>query len=494
MSRWQTEFEQHPFQVDWKALLAEAPALTVDDQTVLTSVEELARLKRVVEYLRSAIESLDHELIPKSIWDNFQGQCSACLQQVQQYKSNRNMAHLQAANQHLDNLLSYVKPYLILPEAAIKVLADSAIAYRSQLEQSVKDFLEKSIASASEISTQSRNSKKLLDALLQSKSRIDSLVLELIEGTPENASIQAAVKAVKQTIDEHAAAIVELHKKLLVDLPDAPAISTRLETAKKEILASHTQIQELLITTKEQLSNLGLFHTKIFGAKDPDGKVSGGLEQEIDTRIRQIDKLETDQIQKYQTLFEKIESLLPGATSAGLARAYKELRRSFAAPIRKNTQLFYSAVGLMPVVALVTSTQSFSLWPFSWEIVSYPDVPAILKAMLLKLPFIAPLVWLAVFASIRRSQYERLQQEYAHKEALAKSYESYRKQLEALLVTDAEPLQKELIAKAIEAISFNASATLDGKHHDKMPLEHALETIAGEKGQSLIERLRKLMG
>lgn len=71
--------------------------------------------------------------------------------------------------------------------------------------------------------------------------------------------------------------------------------------------------------------------------------------------------------------------------------------------------------------------------------------------------------------------------------------ESYKKQLEALLKDESEPLQKELISKAIEAISYNASQTLDGKHRDKMPLEHALDVLASEKGQSLLDRLRKLL-
>ncbi len=129
----------------------------------------------------------------------------------------------------------------------------------------------------------------------------------------------------------------------------------------------------------------------------------------------------------------------------------------------------------------------------TWTIIKYDNTEAILKAMLMKLPFMAPLIWIAVFASIRRSQYERLQQEYAHKEAFAKSYESYKKQLESLTGTDVESLQKELIAKAIDAIAFNASSTLDGRHRDKMPLEHALELLSDEKNQSFLDRFRKLL-
>jgi hypothetical protein len=145
----------------------------------------------------------------------------------------------------------------------------------------------------------------------------------------------------------------------------------------------------------------------------------------------------------------------------------------------------------MLAIAFLTSIQSASLSPLSISFVSHETLEAGAKSMLLKLPVMAPLIWLAVFASIRRSQYERLQQEYAHKEALAKSYQSYKKQLEDLLTTERESLQKDLINKAIEAIAYNASQTLDGKHRDKMPLEHALDVLSSEKGQSFLDRLRK---
>jgi hypothetical protein len=234
-------------------------------------------------------------------------------------------------------------------------------------------------------------------------------------------------------------------------------------------------------------------YANIFGEKDATGKINGGLKLELLNRTKQIDSLEREQTSKYQALFEKIEGLLPGATSAGLARAYEARRRSFAIPIKNNTYLFYAAITLMPVVAFVTSIESFSLWPFIITFIDHKTVEGILKAMLMKLPFIGPLIWLAVFASICRSQYERLKEEYAHKEALAKSYESYKKQLEVLASTDAEPLQKKLIEKAISAIAYNASKTLDGKHRDKMPLEYALDVLGGKKGQSFLECLSKFL-
>ena len=223
MSRWQTEFEQHPFQENWRNLLEEVPQLSVDDQTVLTNVQELARLKKVVEYLREAIASIDVELVPKSVWDSFQGQCSPCRQEVSNYKSNRNIGHLQNANQHLDNLLSYVRPYLILPESVIKVLGAAAHAYRSQMELSVTSFQQQVSSAAQEIETDRTASKNLTTEIQKSKAAVDALVFDLIEGSEEKKSIKSAIESTKVTIEQKADAIDSLHKAMLVDAPEEVA-------------------------------------------------------------------------------------------------------------------------------------------------------------------------------------------------------------------------------------------------------------------------------
>ena len=491
MSRWQTEFEQHPFQEKWRLLLEEIPSLSVDDQTVLTAVQELARVKKVIEYLREAIASIDVELVPKSVWDNFNGQCSPCLQEVVNYKSNRNVTHLQNTNQHLDNLLSYVKPYLILPESVIKVIGAAAQAYRAQMEISVATFQQQVAGAAKSIEVNRVASNNLIEATQKNKVAVDAIVIELIDGNDQKKSIKSSIESLKVLIEKQAAEIANLHKAMLIDAPDAVSIKAKVDQASAAITDAEQKINDLLKLTQKDVGDLDEFHKKIFGSFDSEGKPVGGLKLELDARVTQIDNLETAQLKKYNALYEKIEKLLPGATSAGLARAYEVQRRSFSIPIKNSTRLFYVAVVLMPIVAFLTSIQSVGLWSISF--VNHETFEAILKSMLVKFPFVAPLIWLAVFASIRRSQYERLQQEYAHKEAFAKSYESYKKQLETLLKAEGETLQRELISKAIEAIAYNASQTLDGKHRDKMPLEHALDVLASEKGQSILERLRKLL-
>jgi hypothetical protein len=493
MSRWQTEFEQHQFQINWLALQNEAEGLVADDPSVLTVVQEVARLKKVIVYLRKAIESLDVELVPSGVWDNFHGQCSPCLQEITNYNTNRGVNHLQNANRHLDNLLSYVRPYLILPDSVMQVLGASARTYREQLEQAVTSFQMQVSEAAEVVSTNQVLTTNLVETAQQSKAQIDLLVTELVEGSEEKASIKTAVESAKLLVEKNVAEINELHKAMLIDQPENESINTKIINAVGSATDNKNKIDNLLNLTKKNVDELHEFYIKIFGTIDTNGQTVEGLKQELTTMFAKLSDFENLQKTKHQALYEEIEKLLPGATSAGLAKAYEVQRRYFSLPIKTNTKLFNVYVFSILAVALLTSIESFTVLPPSVEMVKYEGFLEIMKAMLIKLPFIAPLVWLALFASTRRSQYERLQQEYAHKEALAKSYHGYKKQLEALQSSDVEPLQKELIAKAIEAIAYNASKTLDGNHREKMPLEQALNVLASEKGRSVLDRLLSFM-
>ena len=105
MSRWLDEFKSHAFQSTWDNLKSELDKVTIDDESVFSSVQELARLKKVISYLDGMIEGIDPEFVPMATWDNFNNQVMPCLQQIMEYNNNRNIGHIQNANNNADNLL-----------------------------------------------------------------------------------------------------------------------------------------------------------------------------------------------------------------------------------------------------------------------------------------------------------------------------------------------------------------------------------------------------
>lgn len=487
MSKWSTEFLEHPFQPLWAQLQVELSAIEVDDQTIMTSVQELARLKRVIAFLNALLEKLDPELTPKSIWSNYQNQTEACLQNIRAFVADKNIAGIVRANENADNLLTYLRPYEVLPQATADALGAAARSHMAQVDGYIEAFAKKSTQLLTEIQSNRTSIEELYQAAQQDEERISTYTINLLDGTDDEPSIKSKIDQTYAKADSNSQAINELHKSLLVGTEGNPSAKEKIISLENIISETKNKIIDIHEGIQKRVDALNLFHEKIFGTKEENGDLTGGLARELDARTLQLQKLETDQNQKHTALVAQIENLLPGATSAGLGSAYSTLKASFDNPIKNYTRLFYGALALLVLAALIMTTDKISIYPnTSIEFIKITEWDTILKAILYKSPFVAPVVWLALFSSKRRSQYERLQQEYAHKEAIARSYESYKKQLQQLKI-DSEELQKELLAKAIDAIAYNASITLDGKHDDKLPLLQLLEKLSPEEIKKLIK-------
>ncbi len=473
MSRWSNEFKVHPFQHSWKAILQEIEAVEVDDATIASSVEEIARLKKVIAYINEVINCLDLELTPRNIWSSFQTQSENCLNQIRNFISNRDISHITQANDHADNLLSYVKPFLIAPAEAVESLVTAARERNDQIDAYVNKFSEKSSLLVKEIQSDGDEAKLILRSSQEASQAIKNYFDVLFNGDD---SIQKKIDLIEKGIKEKELLILSAYQEILVAGKDGFSIKQKISSFESEISKKNSELDSLLSDTKQGIKQLTNFYVKIYGeiVDEKTGKRSGGLDSVIDQKLQSFDILISAQEQKYETLFKKIESLLPGATSAGLASAYRIQKNTFDGLIKKFTHIFYGSLISLVVVGLVMIVEKLSIWPISIQFINLAEWDSIFKSLLYKAPFSAVLIWLALFASKRRNQYERLQQEYAHKEALASSYESYRNQLDSLGEADKQELQKHLIECAINTIAFNASSTLDKDHREKMPFEELI--------------------
>lgn len=488
MTRWIQEFKQHPFNSVWRDLLKTVESLVVDDLTVTTTVEELARLKKALLFVDSVIHSVDLELTPKSIWANCQSQAEACLSQVQIYHSNRNAAHLVQANEHADNLLTYVRPYMVHPKDAVKAYSAAVKAYSNQVSDYIETFQTRASETQSKLDLSASKAAEQIELIEDIEQRAKSFDAYLFEGVDGNDPAEKYFARMISNIETQHQSINDLHQKLLSNPGSISEQITNFEQELSEFRNAQNELAEDSVTKHKELER---FYERIFGRPlgDDDEIQEDGLKRELDLRFEQLATFETEQETRQQALFTRIESLLPGATSAGLASSYKTLKDHFKKPIVNYTRAFYGAMLTLLIGGLAVVIDNFTLWPFHIEFSRAADWDEMLRTLLTRTPIIIPVVWFAIFSATRRSQYERLQQEYAHKEAFASSYESYKKQLQELKV-DADSLQQELIAKAIEAISFNASKTLDGKHEEKLPLMQILDKVNLDELKKLLELMK----
>jgi hypothetical protein len=482
MSRWVQQFEDHAFQLVWKKILDMTEDVLVDDETVVTSVEEIARFKKVVTYLSSLLEACDPELIPPATWDNYHAQADSCLQQVNNYQNNRNIGHITNANKHLDNLLTYLRPYQVVAGKAAKSASASFVAYTKTINSNLNSFQTEANSILDAMSQYKESASNHATESELSNQRIKELETSYFNDSEED-SLSSRINSFEDKLEENYKKIQQYKIDLFDGDGGSESISSEIKSALEWAETDSENIKNLLNEVKSKLTDFKQYHTDVFGVKNDEGGFEGGLKAEIVAREKHLEEFKKQQELKYKTLNDEIESLLPGATSAGLATAYHDLKESFNTPIKNYSKLFYCSISALVLVAFLSITQEVGL--FFIKFVEVTDLSKLISNILYKLPIVLPVLWLTLFASKRRSETQRLQQEYAHKEALAKSYQNFKMQIEALEQSD-PALMNQLLSSAIDAVSKNASDTLDKKHGDKTPMHEGVDGFL-----SSLERAKK---
>lgn len=469
MSRWYEEFKNHAFWTPFRKCLDLVDNIEIEDSDTAL-VDELARLRKVLTYLNELLNGIDPELVPSGNWNNFNTKATECFNQLTNFKSSSDIQYLKQANASSDTLLTYVRPFHVSDEHVAQSARKAFESYRSAISGSIgglKTTVEAAKNDISELSNEANSHASNINSILSEAKRANLA----INGSDDEPGIKSKLEALLERIEERKNQI-EVFSQQLLD--GESSIKSRVLVTRNSIEEAHEEITELLSDAKGELEGLESFHTKVFGERTDDGKVVGGLAKELETRRKDLEDFKAEQEDQYQILINKIDGLLPRATSAGLAGAYHDLKISFDKPIKWSARTFYFAITVLFVIAAATAVDTkVFLATGDFQLVDLSEFKNIMSSLALKLPLILPVVWLAVFAQRRRNEAQRLQQEYAHKEALAKSYESFKRQIDELGDEDKE-LSMKLLAAAIDAVAYNASVTLEGKHPKDLPTEELL--------------------
>ena|SRR3989344_3176781 len=257
-------------------------------------------------------------------------------------------------------------------------------------------------------------------------------------------------------------------KKYINDtLPTSKQASDDIRAYKETSQSTTQEIQTLLGQIKESLIAVAEGENNILGERQTDGTRQGGLRASLTEALEGMQNQTETQAEEYEELRGKIEGLLPGATSLGLAQAYK---------IQKDTYwwggIIWPTIFIL-AIALIVLVGFFSFK----EVTAAITIEEATVKLLARLPFYLAAIWLASFASKRQSQNKRLQQEYAHKEAVSRSLEGYKREIAQS--TDAMP---KLLTAVVEMLGSNPSETLD-KHHgdDRSPVVAFFEYLTSSR-------------
>lgn len=226
MSRWIEQYQNHPFHNEWKLFNENLDLAKIDDETIVTSVNELNRLRKVVSFLDGLLNSIDPELVPLTTWVNFSSQLTSCNQQLAAFNTNRNIIHLQEANTHADNLLSYVRPYMVIGGDAGKILQNAVKQYSKTLDEYSATLESDSSKLVKEIKNRRSQTEDLYKAIETVYNEISQFKAELVGDEQVSDSVKSKINELVSSTEKQYSDISKLHKEIFTG--DDTNLSTKL--------------------------------------------------------------------------------------------------------------------------------------------------------------------------------------------------------------------------------------------------------------------------
>lgn len=113
MTAWAEQFQTHPVTGSWETLIQSVGDAALDEKTSVDTVEDLARLRKVVAYTDSKFRSIDPDLAVKGNLNTLHKVAQELINSINTFKADGNIGHLQNANNHADQLLTVIHQFPI---------------------------------------------------------------------------------------------------------------------------------------------------------------------------------------------------------------------------------------------------------------------------------------------------------------------------------------------------------------------------------------------
>ena len=202
---------------------------------------------------------------------------------------------------------------------------------------------------------------------------------------------------------------------------------TASSTAANTATANAQEVTNLKTRAGEEYSEIEAARAKIEELKNTLNNLSEQYKKQIKETADSFAKVHSEYLEKYGTflgeeqarvakLEEEINSLLPGATSVSLAMAFDERKKA----VQKNKG-WWAAL----LIASALFIAGFGWWSLATTTTSQP-----ITAIPIRLVIIAAFIILEEFARRNYNISTRLAEAYAYKEAIAKSYLGFKKELQ----------------------------------------------------------------
>lgn len=434
MDRWHDQFQEFLNSNSWKSINEFAKNINIENIDDDTHKSELSRFKRIVKHLDTAFNSIEPHYLDLVTLDEIIDATTNCVNQL-------NGNNIESANDFLSIALKKVLPFT----TAILINKDASTAAFKEYNKLVSDSLPSKKKELRDVTKSIKNALNLIISIENESGAMD-----------ENSTTEKKLEAFFEKIKNQKEEIEKSYKEAVTN---DDSITTKLNQTKIDAEKILDEIKQAFEKHEKYHDELIDYHDLVFGYEKDDGTEVEGLRDTIENSFANLKDYHIEQANQHKSLKEEIESLLPGATSVGLSVAYNDLKDKAAESAGKYTNYF--------IWVIITLIVTLGIFFFGYPI-RETSFEAWIVTYLNRLPIITSLIWLGYFFAKRRSEQERLKQEYAHKESLSRSYESYRKQINDLGEKESD-LLPHLIKTAIDTIGYNAAKTLDKRHSGDYP-------------------------
>ncbi|OWK89913.1 hypothetical protein B5Z71_04750 [Campylobacter jejuni] len=267
------------------------------------------------------------------------------------------------------------------------------------------------------------------------------------------------------------------------------------ESLYNQIENTKNDTEKRLQDLSNKIDNFNKFYDETFGEFDKENNTrSGGLKKELQdlkqelqdyfkTQKEAFEKYEINQKNKFNDIEKDIKKLLGGATNGSLAHSYEISKNQY-----KSSIFFWNCAVFVSIISIIGLSGELIFSQLSK--INANDYMSILSLAALRLPIYISLVWLGVFSTRRRNEIKRLQEEYKHKETVAKTYYGYQEQMEKLSDSGkAKELQERLMSNLVDMVNQNPNITLDKIKQENAPMIDFVEKFSKlpKDGQDMIK-------
>ncbi|MCK4888237.1 MAG: hypothetical protein KAS96_12675 [Planctomycetes bacterium] len=354
--------------------------------------------------------------------------------------NNSNQAQPEEKQTSIDEIKAEAETLL----SQIKQVVENCQNQESSLNEKIQGLSSKTVT----LTQEQGNIENLLQQITQAqqdvvshKKNIDDIVQDVQEKQTTISATANEIQETKTVVDSNNEAIQELKTSIVETEEEATELKSTIDTDNSAIQQAKIEVEgntKAIIQSKATVDQLEAELKAIADTADKKVEAVESFKTELEELNKKwINKFQAEfnrskksftesqqnHSEEYDALKTQIENLLPGATSAGLASAFMDRKKSVGKFKWFWGLMVLAGAGGLIVVGVYTIKHPPSMQMSFYDFMIY---------LLTRSSILAGIILIEEFGRRHFNIISRLFETYAYKEVLSRSFEGYKEQMESV--------------------------------------------------------------